>query len=304
MATILFADDDSAMRRLVADALEARGHEVRVVSDGRSALAQVGTAPPQAVVLDVRMGAPDGVEVCRRLRSDPALSHLPIILLTGENRPDDRLRGFEAGADDYLGKPFDPRELVARVEALLRRSRRDLERNPTSGLPGGERIRLEIERRLDAGHEVSLCYFDVDHFKPFGDRFGFTLGDRAIRAVADAIRAGEWGADAFVGHVGGDDFVTVCRRTDAADLARRVRKEAGERIAELVPDEVRRAGSYLSRDRAGQPGHFPLPRVSVAVLHLPPGSPAGDADLGERMAELKLAAKLSPEGIAEARSAV
>jgi PleD family two-component response regulator len=304
MANILFADDDADMRLLVAEVLGAHGHQVRVAPDGRDTLVQIRVALPDVAVLDVRMGTPDGVDVCRAVRAEPAIAHLPILLLTGENQPDDRLRGFDAGADDYLGKPFDPRELVARVEALIRRSRRDLERNPTSGLPGGHVIREEIERRLAAGQEVALCYFDVDHFKPFGDRFGFATGDLAIRAVAEAISGAGWSAGDFVGHVGGDDFVAVSGRSDAAQLALAAQLAAGERIAGLVSDQVRAEGSYVSRDREGRAGRFPLPRVSVAVLHLAAGTSAGAVELGGRIAELKRAAKHSDDGFAEAGSAV
>jgi len=303
MATLFFADDDAAMRRLVTDTLEARGHEVRTAGDGRAALEGIRSLPPEAVVLDVRMGHPDGVEVCRALRSEPALAHLPIMLLTGENRPDDRIRGFDAGADDFLGKPFDPRELVARVEGLLRRSRRDLARNPTSGLPGGKAIRSEIDRRLSGGGAVTICYFDVDHFKAFGDRFGFVAGDRAIHAVSEAIRGAPWGADTFLGHVGGDDFVAVTAGSEVRAVALRACADAGERIASLVPAEVRREGRYLSHRREGGEGWFPLPRLSVAILHLAPGSPASGAELGERVAVLKRDAKLSPGGVAESSAA-
>jgi len=85
---------------------------------------------------------------------------------------------FEAGADDYLAKPFDPRELRARIVALLRIVRREGDRNPTSGLPGGQAIEEEIERRAEAGESFAICYIDLDNFKPFADTFGFSLAPR------------------------------------------------------------------------------------------------------------------------------
>src|SRR5690606_38539754 len=105
---------------MVGDVLRAAGHHVRLASNGRAALRAVEEAPPDLIVLDYRMGPPDGFEVCRALKADPRFEHLPVLILTAEGGVEDRLQGFDSGADDYLPKPFDARELTARVRALLR----------------------------------------------------------------------------------------------------------------------------------------------------------------------------------------
>ena len=151
MSRILIAEDDDALRRLVAQVLVSAGHQVRDVPDGASALEALGREVPDLVVLDYRMGEPDGLEVCRRIKRDPALAHVPVLILTAQGGIEDRLDGFDAGADDYLPKPFDPRELRARTSALLRAAERGRDRNPTTGLPGGETIYRELERRRAAG---------------------------------------------------------------------------------------------------------------------------------------------------------
>jgi DNA-binding response OmpR family regulator len=147
MSRILLAEDDDALRRMTSMVLSSAGHEVREAPDGTRALEELRRETPDLVVLDYRMGEPDGFEVCRRIKHDPATAHLPVLILTAQGRIEDRLGGFDAGADDYLAKPFDTRELLARVAALLRLARRGLDRNPTSGLPGGEAIYQELERR-------------------------------------------------------------------------------------------------------------------------------------------------------------
>jgi DNA-binding response OmpR family regulator len=163
-ADILFADDEPAMREMVADMLEAAGFRVRLAPDGASALLAVHQRRPDLVILDNRMGRPTGFEVCEELKSDPALEFIPVLLLTAQGDPENRVLGFHHGADDFLAKPFEPRELVARCRALLRQARRGLDRNPTSGLPGGEALRREFERRSERGEPFCLCYLDLDYF--------------------------------------------------------------------------------------------------------------------------------------------
>jgi two-component system phosphate regulon response regulator PhoB len=123
MTAILVADDDMDIRDLVAFKLEQAGFEVTAVDNGLAALTEARREPPDLVVLDVMMPGMSGIDVCRELRGDPTTSGLPIILLTARAQEGDVEVGFGAGADDYIVKPFSPRELVNRVEAVLARMR-------------------------------------------------------------------------------------------------------------------------------------------------------------------------------------
>jgi two-component system OmpR family response regulator len=122
MATILVADDDPHIREVVAFALEKSGHRIVPARDGDEALALARSGRPDLVVLDVGMPGEDGLSVCRRLRADPAFAELPVLFLSARDEEVDRILGLEMGGDDYVTKPFSPRELVARVTAILRRS--------------------------------------------------------------------------------------------------------------------------------------------------------------------------------------
>ncbi len=117
--TILAADDDPQLLRLVTRNLELEGYEVRAVSDGQQALDEIGRQLPNLVLLDVMMPRLDGFTVCERVRE---FSPVPIIILTARGQDQDKIRGLDLGADDYLTKPFSVDELVARVRAVLRRS--------------------------------------------------------------------------------------------------------------------------------------------------------------------------------------
>ena len=231
MSEILFADDDPAMREMVSQVFGSAGYRVRVAENGDEALAELRRSEPDIAVLDYRMGVPDGLQVCRSIKSDPRLEHVPVLILTGESEIESRLAGFDAGADDYLAKPFDPRELLARVRAMLLLAQRGLDRNPTSGLPGGEAMYREFERHRREGKTFCICYLDLDFFKPFSDRFGFAAADKVIRTVG-SILIGVTGTGTFVGHVGGDDFVVFVACRDAREQildhhARAVRQRRG-----------------------------------------------------------------------------
>ena len=122
MATdVLVVEDEPDIRNLIVHHLTRDGFRCRTAATGTEALGRVRSAPPDLVVLDLMLPEMDGLEVCRRLRGDPATAALPLIMLTAKADEVDRIVGLELGADDYLVKPFSPKELVARVRAVLRR---------------------------------------------------------------------------------------------------------------------------------------------------------------------------------------
>ena len=120
---LLLVEDDQALAELLEYRFESEGYEVRVTGDGDEALVFAAEEAPDLVILDWMIEGTSGIEVCRRLRRIKATAHVPIIMLTAREAEDDRIRGLETGADDYLTKPFSPRELLARVSAVLRRVR-------------------------------------------------------------------------------------------------------------------------------------------------------------------------------------
>ncbi len=125
---ILVVDDEKDYQKLVKLTLEQAGFSVTTASDGEEALVKLEKEPPALMILDLNMPRMDGYEVCRRVRSDSRLRALPIIMLTVRRKPREQVKGLELGADDYMTKPFDSQELLARIEAVLRRSAPGLEK--------------------------------------------------------------------------------------------------------------------------------------------------------------------------------
>ena len=160
MAKVLVVDDDAAVREVVVDYLRNAGHEVHEAADGAGALDAVRQGETDLLVLDVMMPGLDGLEVCRRLRLH---SDVPIVLLTALGSEQDRVVGLELGADDYVTKPFSPRELVLRVDSILRRSSGSLDASTPTVLTDGDLV-VDRARRLVTkdGQETALTMREFD----------------------------------------------------------------------------------------------------------------------------------------------
>ncbi|MGQ9815819.1 MAG: response regulator transcription factor [Candidatus Roseilinea sp.] len=160
-ARILVADDDPQITRLVRSYLEQAGFQVLTAADGEQALHVIRHDRPDLAVLDVMMPKRDGFELVRLLRADPHLSSLPILMLTARVEDSDKLHGLDLGADDYLTKPFNPSEVVARVRALLRRASGALRPSPIIEIRG---LRIDLEQRQVsvAGRAVELTPTEFD----------------------------------------------------------------------------------------------------------------------------------------------
>ncbi len=151
MPTILVVDDEANIRELCSLYLEREGFAVEMAADGEEALTRARERAPDLIVLDLMLPKRSGFEVTRELRADPGpIRHVPILMLTARSEDVDRIVGLELGADDYLGKPFHPRELTARVKAVLRRTSHGAER-PSHGRVSVGTLTLDWER-----HEVTL----------------------------------------------------------------------------------------------------------------------------------------------------
>ena len=157
MAHVLVVEDSPDIAALIRHVLERDGHRVATLASGSDVLPQVRAERPDLVVLDVMLPGLDGLTVCQALRREPATAALPIIMLTARSEESDRLRGFALGADDYVTKPFSPKELVARVTALLRRADRTTAAPPATRLSYGT-LTVDIDRHVvdDGGREVRL----------------------------------------------------------------------------------------------------------------------------------------------------
>ena len=249
---------------------------------------------PDLVLLDVVMPGMSGYEVCKILRDDESNNLMPIIILTAQGNEDDKLTGLELGADDYIIKPFNHRELLSRVKNTLMRIDRNRWANPLTGLPGNIEIQTEINHRISNGTDLAVLYLDVDNFKAYNDVYGFARGDRCIKLIADIITDNVhfYGLQSdFIGHIGGDDFIIIAEISYTDVLCENIIKDFDSKIPDMYSDNDRNAGFICTSNRKGEMMCFPVMTLSIAVVTNENRKLENHIQVGEIAAELKKKAK-------------
>jgi len=291
---ILIADDDPDIRDVLKLTLSEENYEVIEAQDGEEALRIITTKPLDLVLLDYQMPKMDGREVCAKIKKDLLLRHVPIIMVTGRGDIRDKVGGIDAGADDYVVKPFEPQELMARIRMILRRTERDLEANPLTRLPGNVSILNDLTRRLESKLKFAVCYVDLDKFKCYNDTYGFKHGDEVIKETARILirTAQQFGnPDDFVGHIGGDDYVLVTTMPMVDNICKSIIEEFEKTAPSFYNDTDRKNGYIMAKDRKGEMQKVPLLSVSIGVVSNEYRSIEHVAQIGEIGAELKAHAK-------------
>jgi len=288
---VLVVEDDEATRGALRALLDDAGYVCDEAPDGERAVEAMRDAPFDLVVLDLGLPGMSGADVHRQLRRDPRTRFLPIVFLTAHSDRQVKLAELEAGAEDFITKPYDAEELLARVGAAVRRWSGMRAVNPLSGLPGNPTITEEIDARLARGEDFALLYVDIDRFKEFNDHYGFTRGDGVITMLAEILVDVAGTDQRFVGHIGGDDFVILARTEEAEALAEAITGQFDERIRSLYDAGDRARGWIEAHDRRGRLRHFPFATVSIGIVNIPPGRFDGATAAARAAAEVKEVAK-------------
>ncbi|MCX5697945.1 MAG: response regulator [Candidatus Omnitrophica bacterium] len=294
LTKILIVDDDPDIRDVLKLTLSEENYTVIEAQDGEEALKAINTKSPDLVLLDYKIPKMDGRQVCRQIKRDLLLRHLPIIMVTGKGDINDRVDGLDAGADDYVVKPFEPKELLARIRMVLRRTQIDLEANPLTRLPGNVSIINELTKRIENKSLFAVCYVDLDKFKAYNDKYGFEHGDEVIRETARILirSAQKYGsAEDFIGHIGGDDFVVITVPDTADNICQEIIDEFDGAVPEFYNEKDRDNGYIVALDRKGNEQRIPLLAVSIGVVTNEARKIEHVAQIGEIGAELKCIAK-------------
>jgi diguanylate cyclase (GGDEF)-like protein len=247
VAKVLVVDDVTDNVKPLAYELSDHGHEVVTACDGTQAMQVVRAERPDVILLDLMMPGLDGIEVCRQLKADESTRPIPVILVSAHDREGDIVRGLDAGAHDYVVKPFNLPIVLARVRSAARaKADHDLiaamnarlaELATTDGLTGLKNHRhfreaLATLGSASARHHwpLAVVLIDVDHFKGFNDMFGHPAGDEVLQTVAGLIR-GQARLEDVVARYGGEEFAALLPATDADGalaFAERVRSAIAE----------------------------------------------------------------------------
>jgi len=266
--TILVVEDDPVIGRLLRATLEAEGYLAVVAATGEDGIAYALREVPQLLLLDLTLPGINGLEVVERLRANTKTAHIPVVILSARHDTEIKVRAFDSRADDYLTKPFNTDELMARIRTQLRHVEESL-LSPLTRLPSGLRVERAIEQQFFSPGHWSILYVDLDNFKAFNDVYGFLKGNALIRLlarIAVEVARDIGNVTDFVGHIGGDDFVIITTpdRVDAICVHLAARWDTESRA--LYSEEDLRRGGLIAADRLGHPQTFPLVGVSIGVV--------------------------------------
>lgn len=266
---ILIIDDDSQSAEFIRNTLEGKGYLAYYTEDSKNALDAIYNEPPDLIIIAIKMPSIKEYDLCRQLKSDTVYGHLPVILLMPSDFDPSKINWDSTPADDYITKPVNPDDLNLRVSLSFSRAARGLDANPLTRLPGNNSIMKEGQKRIDSDKKFALAYIDLDNFKPYNDKYGFSRGDEILRMTArivtNAVRELNH-PDTFVGHVGGDDFVFMVPPHLVEDVCRQIVKYFDLLITTFYDEEDRVRGYMDSVNRKGEKERFPLMTISIAVV--------------------------------------
>jgi diguanylate cyclase (GGDEF)-like protein len=278
------------MKEMIEDA----GFEVFTANDGVEAMTAVFECNPDIIVLDYNMPRKDGLAVAEDLKNNPLFAHIPIIIVTGAGDKKTKMKGLGMGIDDYLIKPVDTEELIARIRMILKRNKQVLDTNPLSKLPGNPSIQARVEREIQKNHEFAVLYLDLNNFKAYNDTYGFEAGDRILKATANLLvklTIQNENSEDFIGHIGGDDFIVVTRYANSEELAKRIVSAFDEIAPSFYSKADRERGHIVSTDRQGNIKNFPFLSIAIGIVHNHTRPLASFAQVSNIGTELKKGAK-------------
>jgi PleD family two-component response regulator len=261
---LLIVDDDANAVNALRVFLTEQGHQVEIVAEGGEALAYCRRQLPDLVLLETTLPDMDGYEVCRELRGTTQTSLVPIIFLTEQRSLQDKVAGLEAGADDYVTKPFDLEELYLRIQAAVRAHQHFSMTDAQTNLPSGRLLEDQI-RELVRATDWTLLYIGVEHVAPFNTEYGFMAGDQVLRFAGNAIQdiVTEYGTlNDFVGRASSEVFLVITRTDQVGSMVDQLRQGFAEGVRAYYSPSHREQGGIQQPDGS----LAPLMSFSIGVV--------------------------------------
>jgi diguanylate cyclase (GGDEF)-like protein len=239
MKKVLIVEDEEHMRSLLKYNLNKENYEIYTAKDGCEGLEEAKKQKPDLIISDIMMPKMDGYEFCRTLREDPKTRTIPFIFLTARGQLPDKVEGLRTGADDYITKPFIPKELIEMVNARLKRVevyKKMADIDELSGLYNHralvEQLTAEVIRARRLGLSICVGFMDIDLFRKINERFGHPAGDEVIKKLAETIKD-SIGKEDIAGRWGGEEFVVIFP-TKTAEQVLKCLEDLRAKIEKLV----------------------------------------------------------------------
>ncbi|RPH89912.1 MAG: GGDEF domain-containing protein [Desulfobacteraceae bacterium] len=292
MQTIVPITEDQTLAGLVGKHL-GEAYQLVFFCQIQSSLDYIYNSLPDLILIDLRPGDPQVTRLLSDLKEDPIFGQIPVLAVLGD---DTLIRGWEGmKCDDYLRRSLLETDLAARVGLCILRAERNVEVSPLTRLPGNITIIKQIQSRLDRGDIFALAYADIDYFKPFNDKYGFSRGDEVLkmlgRLILNIVKQKQ-SQKSFVGHIGGDDFVFIVEPALAEEIAEEIIDNLDQIIPTFYDPEDRKRGAILARDRRGRERTFPLITLSIGVTNNQTKKFTHYGQMAEVASEMKKFAKM------------
>ncbi len=288
---------DSGLRDFITSACPLEGIDWAFFNSGREAAGSLLSAPPDCIICDAELPDMPGLRLAALFKEENVYSQVPVIICFTEKQAESLTAWENFVADDFFIVGVSPFLIRARLEMALTRATRTLDANPLTRLPGNTSIIRHTQSLIDSCQDFALGYCDVDHFKPFNDKYGFSRGDEVLMMTSRIILNGVkflQPSFSFVGHVGGDDYVFIVPVDKAEEACKSVLRAFDAIVPQFYDEEDRNRGGIVSTDRQGVLRAFPLMALSIAVICNRNGSMKHYGEASQQAMNLKKKAKEDP----------
>jgi len=271
MKKVLVIDDDLELQELLKFSFQHFGYDVYQAYDGKEGFKKVKEVLPDVIVLDIIMPEMNGFEVIEELKKDPEICLIPVIMLTSLSHTRDKVTGVKLGADEYIVKPVEPYELIARVEGLIKRYYENVDE--LSRLPGLVLLENQVKELISANKKFSVIYIDICNFKAYNLKYGFEQGDRIIKLFSGMLRSvvKSCGTDKdIICHLEADDFSILSFATKIQSIVENI-ISLFDNLSTQVYDEETLKNGYFVYKLNDIELKSPLLKLAIAVVSVQEG---------------------------------
>ncbi|MFA5182685.1 MAG: diguanylate cyclase [Syntrophales bacterium] len=265
MNTVAILSQDPVVFTMLERFLKPEHHLI-VFRTMPAALDYIYTTIPELMILDIRSTKSSCISLLNHLKEDPIFSQLPVLAIFDDPGQFELLKTIHV--EDYIFRNMLEKEIITRVNLCIRRAKRIVELNPLTRLPGNNAINRQIQERLDRKENFALAYADLDYFKPYNDKYGFSRGDEVIkftgRLILNLVNEKQT-KDNFVGHIGGDDYVFIMAPQFIVETSEQIIRAFDQIIPTFYDEEDRKKGIILSKDRQGKKQNYPIIGISIGI---------------------------------------